>query len=63
MSKGSKMELPGNLRGYKLKKVHNNFFMRIILWIIIILVILWFINKQIVLDLFYELRNFIASLM
>lgn len=60
MSGGSTTKLPGNLRGYKLKKMHHGLG-RIILWIIIILVILWFVNKQIVLDLYDWLRNFIAS--
>jgi len=63
MSKNSKMELPGNLKGYNLKKVHHNFVVRLILWIVIIIVILWFINKQIVLDLYTWLRNLIASFM
>lgn len=56
-------KLPGNLRGYKLKKVHRGFFSRIILWIIIILIILWFVNRQTIFDLYDLLRNFVASLM
>ena len=59
--KMAESKLPGNLRGYKLKKVHRGFFSRIILWIIIILIILWFVSRQIVFDLYDWLREFISS--
>lgn len=54
-------KFPESLRGYKLKKVHHSFLGRLILWIIIILVILWLVNRQIVFDLYDWLRNFIAN--
>ena len=59
MSGGSATKLPGNLRGYRLKKVHNNFLGRLIIWIIIILIVLWFVNRQLVFDLWDWLRNLI----
>ncbi|MBI2507913.1 hypothetical protein HYV89_03075 [Candidatus Woesearchaeota archaeon] len=54
-------KLPENLRGYKLKKVHHSFIGRLIIWIIIILVVLWFVNRQVVFDLYDWLRNIIVS--
>lgn len=61
MSKSHSTELPGNLRGYKLKKVHQSFFGRLVLWIIIILAILWFVNKQIIFDLFDFLKRLVSG--
>ena len=61
MNKESKMELPGNLKGYTLKKAHHNSLVRIIIWMVIILVALWFINKEIVLSLFEGLKNLVGS--
>ena len=54
-------KLPGNLKGYKLKKVHQGFFGRLVLWIIIILTILWFVNKQIILDLSGFLKMMVSG--
>ena len=62
MSGGSAAKLPGNLRGYRLKKVHHGLFARIILWIIIILIILWFVNRQAVFDLFDWLKNLVSGI-
>ena len=59
--KMAESKLPGNLRGYKLKKVHKSFLGRLIIWIIIILVVLRFVNRQIVFDLYDWLREFISS--
>jgi len=52
---------PRNLRGYKLKKVQHTA-RRLVLWIIIILVILWFVKREIVLNLFELIKNFIGNL-
>lgn len=57
----SESKLPGNLRGYKLKKVHHSFIGRLIIWIIIILVVLWFVNRQVVFDLYDRLREFVVG--
>jgi len=57
----SESKLPENLRGYKLKKVHHSFIGRLIIWIIIILVVLWFVNRQVVFDLYDWMRNFVMS--
>lgn len=54
-------KLPENLRGYKLKKMHHNLFGRIILWIIIILGVLWFVNRQLIFDMYDWLRNLLAG--
>ncbi|MBS3151019.1 hypothetical protein J4443_01410 [Candidatus Woesearchaeota archaeon] len=54
-------KLPGNLRGYKLKKIHRGFWGRLVLWIMIILIVLWFIDRQIIFDLYDWLKNSIAS--
>jgi len=55
----SESKIPENLRGYKLKKVHHSFLGRLIIWIIIILIVLWFVNRQLVFDLWDWLRNLI----
>ena len=60
MSKKSETNMPGNLKGYKLKKVHPNIFGRVIIWTIIILVILWFVNRQIIFDLLNFLNGMIS---
>ena len=57
----SESKIPENLRGYKLKKVHHSFLGRLIIWIIIILVVLWFVNRQVVFDLYDWMRNFVMS--
>ncbi|MBI2106164.1 hypothetical protein HYT56_05010 [Candidatus Woesearchaeota archaeon] len=51
---------PGNLRGYKLKRIHHTF-QKLILWIIILLAIIWFVNKQILIDLYYWLLDYITN--
>ena len=49
--------LPSSLRGYKLKKIHHGFG-RLILWIIIILVIIWFIKR----DILFSIWDYILGL-
>lgn len=51
---------PGNLRGYKLKKVHHRF-QRLIFWVIIIIVIVWLVNKQVLIDFYYLLIDYITN--
>lgn len=47
---------PTSLRGYKLKKIHHGP-KRLILWIIIILVLLWFFKRDLLFSLFEFLKN------
>ena len=53
--------LPSSLRGYKLKKIHHGS-RRLVLWIIILLVILWFVKKELILNLFDFLKDLFENL-
>ena len=49
--------MPKNLSGYKLEKNPGGLIKKIIFIIIVILVILWFVNKDIVLQLWDWILN------
>ncbi len=52
-------EIPGNLKGYRLEKTGGGFLGKLILLIIIVLVVLWFVRREIVLDLWDYISGFL----
>jgi|TARA_B100001971_G_C18111564_1_gene494493 hypothetical protein len=57
MSEEVKTEVPSNLSGYKLERSGGGLIKKLIILIIIVLVVLWFVRREIVLDLWDWILN------
>ena len=55
------LKLPHDLRGYRLEPRRGSLLRKLIFLIIIVLAVLWLVDKQIVLDIFERLKEFLRQ--